>query len=264
MKTSHSFVVMAYKESAYLENCIQSVLNQSMPTHVVIATSTPNEYIEKTAVKYGLEMIVNPKRVGLGYDFDFALQCVDSDLVTIAHQDDFYDYHYARKIMESYEKNKASEPVILFPDYYEIRNGKRVYTNTNLKIKRILLAPLRNQKLGNYEFFRRWVIRFGSAISCPAVTFVKKNLIFPVYDTPFECDVDWNAWERLSKTGHPFIFINEPLMGHRVHEASTTTELIENNTRHQEDYAMFCKFWPKPVAKILADIYSQSEKTNQV
>jgi hypothetical protein len=216
------------------------------------------------ANKYGLKIIVNPERVGLGYDFDFALQCVDTDLVTIAHQDDIYDYHYARKIVEAYEANKASDPVILFPNYYEIRDGKRVYSNRNLRIKRILLAPLRKQKLGNYEFFRRWVIAFGSAIRCPAVTFVKKDLTFPVYNTPFECDVDWNAWEVLSKTGHPFIFINEPLMGHRIHLDSATTELIKNDIRHQEDYAMFQKFWPKSIAGILADVYSQSEKTNKV
>lgn len=264
MRTKHAFVVMAYRESPYLERCIRSVLNQSTPARVVVATSTPNEYIEKAARKYGLEVIVNPERKGLGHDFDFALRCVDADLVTIAHQDDIYDYHYGRRIREAYEKNEGLDPVIVFTDYYEIRNGKRVYTDTNLRIKRILLFPLRMQKLGAYQFFRRWAIRFGSAICCPAVTFVKRNLSYPVYDTPFECDVDWNAWEKLSRTGKAFIFVNEPLMGHRVHEGSATTELIGNNVRHQEDYEMFSKFWPKAVAGELAKIYARSEKQNQV
>lgn len=263
MKPTHTFVVMAYKESPYLENCIQSVLNQSVPTNVVIATSTPNSYIESMAQKYNLGLHVNPNRIGLGNDFDFAMNCVDTDLVTIAHQDDIYDYHYARKIIEAYEKNEVNDPIIVFSDYYEIRKGKRFYSGVNLVIKRILLFPLRKQNMGSYQFFRRWVIRFGSAICCPAVTFVKKNLTFPVFDTPFECDVDWNAWEQLSKKEHCFVFINEPLMGHRVHAASTTTELIGNNVRHEEDYEMFCKFWPKPVARILAKAYSQSEKQNQ-
>ncbi len=42
----HTFVVLAYKESEYLEECIKSVLNQSLKTNVVIATSTPNDYIK--------------------------------------------------------------------------------------------------------------------------------------------------------------------------------------------------------------------------
>ena len=45
----HTFVVLAYKESSYLEECIKSVLNQKYPSKVVIATSTPNQYIENIA-----------------------------------------------------------------------------------------------------------------------------------------------------------------------------------------------------------------------
>ena len=41
----HTFVVLAYKESKYLETCIKSVLNQKYRSDVVIATSTPNDYI---------------------------------------------------------------------------------------------------------------------------------------------------------------------------------------------------------------------------
>lgn len=49
--SNHTFVVLAYKESEYLEECIKSVLNQSVKTKVVIATSTPNEYITMLAKK---------------------------------------------------------------------------------------------------------------------------------------------------------------------------------------------------------------------
>lgn len=51
MKTNsiHTFVVLAYKESKYLEECIKSVLNQKYRSEVVIATSTPNKFIDKIA-----------------------------------------------------------------------------------------------------------------------------------------------------------------------------------------------------------------------
>ena len=48
----HTFVVLAYKESKYLEDCIKSVLNQKYESKVVVATSTPNKYIEKLANRY--------------------------------------------------------------------------------------------------------------------------------------------------------------------------------------------------------------------
>ena len=41
----HTFVVCAYKESIYLEECVRSVLGQSVKSEVCIATSTPRLYI---------------------------------------------------------------------------------------------------------------------------------------------------------------------------------------------------------------------------
>ena len=50
----HTFLVLAYKESPYLENAVKSVLNQEYPSKVVIGTSTDNEYIRSIADKYHL------------------------------------------------------------------------------------------------------------------------------------------------------------------------------------------------------------------
>ena len=144
-KAKHTFVVLAYKESEFLEECIKSVLNQKYKSDVVIATSTPNEYIKKMAKKYKLKVYENPNPgKGIGYDFDFASNCVKSDIVTIAHQDDLYNYEYSYEIVNAYKK--YSDSSIIFTDYYEIRNNKKEYKNRNLRIKRFLLLPLRNQR----------------------------------------------------------------------------------------------------------------------
>ena len=49
MKIIHTFVILAYKESDDLEDCIKSVLKQSVKSNVVIATSTPNDFITDLA-----------------------------------------------------------------------------------------------------------------------------------------------------------------------------------------------------------------------
>ena len=41
----HTFVILAYKESEYLESCINSVINQSVKSKIVIATTTDNKFI---------------------------------------------------------------------------------------------------------------------------------------------------------------------------------------------------------------------------
>lgn len=262
MKNKHTFVVLAYKESEYLEECIKSVLNQTVKTNVVIATSTPNKYIENLVKKYKLKIIVNKEKKGIAYDFNFAVNCVDSKLVTVAHQDDTYEENYAEEILKAYDSNKNSS--IIFSDYFELRNDKKVFDNRNLKIKRILLFPLNIKYLGRYKFWRRWVIRFGNAVCCPAVTFVKKNTPKDIFICDFKCNVDWYTWEKLSKQKNSFTFISKPLMCHRISEESTTTDIINGGIRTKEDMVMFKKFWPGFIAKTINKIYKSSEKSNNL
>ena len=58
-QNSHTFAICAYRESPYLEECIRSVLNQSMKTSVIITTSTPNHHIRSIAEKYGVPVFEN-------------------------------------------------------------------------------------------------------------------------------------------------------------------------------------------------------------
>ncbi len=265
MRSIHTFVVLAYKESSFLEECIKSVLNQELKTEVVIATSTPNSYIDDLAKKYNLKIKVNNGKKGIGADFEFALGCVNSELVTIVHQDDIYDYNYAYDVINAYKNNKKNKPIIVFTDYYEIKGKeyKKVYSSINLRIKRFLLFPIRFHILGKYKFFKRWVIRFGNAISCPAVTFVSHNIKHPVFDFNLKCNVDWEAWERLSKLDGSFIFVNKIDMGHRIYSESTTSDIIRQNIRTKEDYKVYLRFWPKWFASLLTKIYKNSEKSNE-
>lgn len=263
MKTIHTYVILAYKESQYLEDCIKSVLNQKYNSEVIIATSTPNDYISKLAKKYNLDIIVNKDHKDIGGDFDFAVSCGKTKLVTVAHQDDLYDYEYSYEIVEAFNRNK--DVLILFPDYYEIKNNEKIYENLNLKIKRFLLRSLRNEKKSYKISNKRKALKYGDAIGCPSVTFNIDKVELPIfYGSGMKCNIDWYAWEKLSRKEGSFIYIPKFLMGHRISEETTTTEIIRAGIRTKEDYIMFKKFWPKAIAKILTNIYKGSEKNNNV
>ena len=47
----HTFVICAYKESAYLEECILSLKRQSIKSHLIMVTSTENDFIKEVAKK---------------------------------------------------------------------------------------------------------------------------------------------------------------------------------------------------------------------
>lgn len=257
----HTFVVLAYKESPYLEECIRSVLHQEYPSKVVIATSTPNQFITQLAQKYHLTFKINKGKTGIGADFDFALQSGETDLVTIAHQDDVYDPEYSTAIVKAYHQRLDS--LIIFPDYYELRNGEKVEKNTLLKVKHFLLWPLRLTK-GKSKFMKRMTLRFGDPIGCPAVTFNTQKVQPPLFDNQMKNNVDWHAWEVLSKKQGSFTFVDQKLMGHRIHADSATTGNIQDSTRTKEDYEILRRFWPKWIAKKIAKLDAKSEKSNQV
>lgn len=71
---SHTFVVCAYGESPYLENCILSLLNQKKKTGILLATSTPNEHITGISEKYGIFNICKSRREGAAGGLEFCLQ----------------------------------------------------------------------------------------------------------------------------------------------------------------------------------------------
>lgn len=261
MKILHTFVVLAYKESPYLEECLKSVTNQEYKSKVVIATTTDNEYIRNLAKKYKVDVVVG-KHTNIGGDFDFAVQTCKTELVTVAHQDDVYNVNYSKRMVDLYLKYPDAN--ILFSDYYEIRKKEKVSNNTNLKIKRIMLFPLRCHKISKLKFVKRWGIRFGNAICCPAVTFVVKNCPKEIFTSDYQCNVDWFAWEKLSKLKGRFIYEKKVLMGHRISLESTTTDIIRNGIRTKEDYSIYCKFWPRWIAKLLTKAYKNSEKSNQL
>lgn len=256
----HTFVLCAYKESEFLEACIISLMVQTVKTNVLIATSTPNEHISSLAEKYNLEVFVNTGEKGIAGDWNFAISCAKTELITVAHQDDIYEPDYAEKMISA--ANSVNEPIICFSFYAELRDNKKVYSNKLLNVKKLMLSPLKVFKKS--RFVRRRVLSLGCPICCPAVTYTKKFIDAHPFKAGFKSDLDWQQWEILSRENGSFVYVPEPLMCHRIHEESATTEIIGDNLRSKEDLEMFEKFWCSPVAKLISKMYASSEKSNKL
>jgi len=258
----HTFAICAYKESPYLEDCVKSVLNQKCPSKIIMITSTPNEHIRKVCEKYEIPLKINEGESGIVQDWNFAYTASDTKYVTIAHQDDVYLPNYTMNVLDNVEK--VNKPLISFTDYGELRNGQVVSDNRNLKIKRLMLAPLKMRLLQKSKFIRRRILSLGCPICCPSVMFSKENLPETVFQKGYRSDEDWQAWEVLSRYKGAFVYVNKISMYHRIHEESETSIILGDNARKEEDYQMFCKFWPKVIARLLAKAYSLSEKSNEL
>ena len=259
---SHAFVICAYGESPYLEECIRSLEKQKRKSPILLATSTPNEVIKETAKRHEIPVFVNPGEGGITRDWNFALSCADTEYVTLAHQDDTYGENYTEELARFLEKSR--KPLLFFTDYGELREGEIVTENRNLKIKRLLLSPLKLRSLWGSRLVRRRCLSLGNSICCPSVTFAKKNLPEEVFQHHFQSNEDWEAWERLSRLTGDFLYDPKVLMYHRIHESSETSRIIGENKRTEEDFDMFRRFWPKGIAKLLTRMYQSSEKSNKL
>lgn len=260
----HTFAVCAYGKSPYLCECLDSLVSQvGECSRIFIASSTPSDWLEDIAERYGVDLFINTGESGIGQDWCFAYSCADTPFVTLAHQDDIYSSTYAKNAVDSLTSDVDS--LIYFCDYGEIRDGIHVEDNCLLRVKRLLLSSLKNRSCSTKRFAKRNALRFGSAICCPSVTFNVQNCPNPPFVVGMKSNLDWATWERLANLPGSFIYDSDKiLMYHRIHSSSATSKLIADNSRNEEDLAMLQRFWPKPIASLIELFYSRGTSSNEL
>lgn len=259
--SNHTFAICAYGESPYLEECIKSLITQTVPSEIFIATSTDCAYIRNIAKRYDLTVQVNPDGPGICTDWNFAVSKAEKRYVTIAHQDDTYEPEYCSRMLKAAEK--YDDLLIYFTDYGEIREGLTIDEGKLLSVKRHLLRPLINAEKRRSTRTQRSALRFGSSICCPSVTLDTKNVPLPLFSDEMKSNLDWQAWERLTHEDGAFFYDPVVLMHHRIHGGSETSRLIRDNTRTSEDLRMLEYFWPAPLARIVNYIYRSGQNSNE-
>jgi len=256
--------VCAYKESAFLDDTVSRLLNQSQKSRILISTSTPNETISAVAKKYGIEVRINPNGGSSAKDWNFAYAQAETAYVTLAHQDDIYEPTFTEKTLNAFES--AKNPIVAYTDYYELRYEKagaeavRVENNRLLKIKRMMLDTI-NLAKGN-KWLRHRVLSMGYPMSCAGTTYVKRRFDTLDFLPDWQNSHDWELIIRLANEKGEFLFIREFLLGHRIYLESQTTNMIGSGLRYGEDLSCFRCYWPEPIAKAIMKHYSKAYDSN--
>lgn len=257
-KINHTLVLCAYKENEFLEDCLLSLLNQTVRTQVVIATSTPNEYINGIASNYGIRIYAHSEGNKAQDNFNYIFRNIKADYITLCHQDDIYEPWYVEEIQK---KIKPGKDIILFTDYFEIRKEGRVYKNKLLKIKHLMNFGFKLSK--NSRFIRNRVLSLGNSICCPSVTYAMDKCKGFSFSYEYSNSYDWDAWSRLAEKKGRFVYISEPLVGHRIYAGSETTANIANNSRYNDDLQIYRRYWPEFIAKRLMKKYAKGMESNE-
>ncbi len=262
---AHSFVIPAYRDSPFLESCIQSLLAQSMKSEIILTTSTPTPFIEGLAQQYGLPYFINEAPSSIAGDWNFALAKASHSLVTIAHQDDIYDPNYVAAIVEALNKKPKENILIAFSNYADLVNNELRGFSLNAMVKSILLFPFTFSKSLKSSFFKKAILSLGDPICCPAVTLNLAAIGTGFkFSTAYTCALDWHAWLELAKQQGSFLYIDQKLLQHRIHVDSETTQQISNGKRQQEELQLFEQLWGKTIAKLISKIYAIGHKDNRI
>lgn len=264
MNNNHTFAILAHKESSYLQDCIDSLKNQTSKSSLILCASTPSEFLREISSKNSLPLCINPQKKGIASDWNFALGRAETKYVTLAHQDDIYHENYSKEILEAMEK--YADALLSFSDYEELicEEGGKISIrkkSLNFTIKKILnlLGFLFSESM---EKNKTRLLFLGNPIGCPAVTFHKENIGDFQFDPDFSVNLDWDAWYRLAQKKGKFLWIRKPLVAHRIHPESETSQGLRENRRQSEDFQIFKRIWPTPIAKILGKIYALSYGNN--
>ena len=261
--TNHSFAVMAYKDSPYLPDCLDSLKDQTVKSEIYITTSTPSSFIDDTAKKYGVKVFVTKPGLGIANDWNFGLAVASTKYVTLAHQDDLYDQRYTELCVNASEK--FNDTLICFTGYSELLdNGERKNTLMLMakKVLHFMFMPF--QKNIKSKTWKKISQSFGTPIPCPSVLFNKEMLKDFSFSEKYKVSLDWDAWLRMSAMDGRFVYVPQSLLKHRIHTGSATTEGIKGNIRQREDFEIYCRLWPKFFAKFLSRLYAGSYKSNEI
>jgi len=258
----HTFVIPAFGKSLFLEECILSLLKQTIPSEILITTSTPDPLIIELASKYKLEVIINEIRKNIASDWTFAYKQCRTKYLTIAHQDDVYLPGYTETCLGIAESFGNNDTLIVFTNYRELSENKVRRTSGVLLIKQLLLMPFHINHAISNRFLKRIILSFGNPVSCPTVMFNRDNIGMFDFSDKYGYNLDWEAWLRLAGKKGKFIYAGRKLMLHRLHFESQTTIQIKNNNRLIEEEKIFREIWSKPVAKVLMFFYRIGSKFN--
>lgn len=250
---SHTYAICAYKDSPWLEACIQSLKRQTIASEIILCTSTPSPYIGELAEKYGLPLYVREGESDIQDDWNFAYSQAKTRLVTIAHQDDCYHKNYGSYVQSCWEH--YPDTTVFTTDCSILKDAEPVNPGMVQFVKHLLRLPLRFRAMSDRTWVKRLSLMLGNPIICPSCTYDKETLGEPLFHSPYKFALDWDTmWELAGRPGR-FICEERPLISYRIHSGATTKACIENHQRAEDEEAMFLKIWPRPVVKVLMWFY---------
>ena len=260
---NHTFAIPVYGAAPQLAALIESLRSQrDVGSEILITTSTPTLELATFAKDHAIPLHVNPQRIDIAADWNFAIGVTQTPYVTLSHQDDLFAPTYVAQLSSALRRHAGAH--FAFCDYSEhTLHGPRP-TNLNLWIKRVIIQLT----FGEQECIikprdKLRLLSYGNPICCPSVMLNREMLADFRFPVGFQTNLDWMAWLNLARRPGGFVYIAERLVSKGIHAGSETTATIANRARDDEDRTIFNTIWPKSIAAALAALYRIGYRANR-
>lgn len=224
MRTSVTIAIPAYDAEAFIEDTINSIIQQTYPIDEIIICDDcsndntilrVNEFIENTKFE-NIRLIENEYNLGYQKNWNICLETATSDFVLLLHDDDLLKPDTIEKQIQFFQNH---------PDIALV-GGNEDFINENGNMTKES-KPKENkiyQKGQIYEF----VLNSGSYIACSSVMFNMEKIRQVGFFKENVLATDELYWPKVL-TKFPIAVLGESLINRRIHPGQTEYKDFFNN-----------------------------------
>jgi len=236
-----SIIMASYNQVDFIEQAIQSVLNQTYQNFELIivdglssdgSQDIINQYKDHSNVKVVIE-----EDNGLYHARNKGILLASGDVVSFLNTDDYYEAIALEHIYMCFNKNKDVDV------FYGVVHAVSKEGNFI-------------RKYGNYEFNKEKLIRKYIAIP-DQTTFIRAKYIpyLGLFDTSYKIVADWDLWQRALVLGLKFLYTNIHIANYRHYDETLTFSPKLVNLRFKEVKRLYRKYNDVCISSFIVKIY---------
>lgn len=229
-----SVIIPNYNHEKYLDERIQSVLNQTYQNFEIIilddkstdnSVDVINRYSDDNHVK---QILINKDNSGSPFlQWQKGFLCAKGDVIWIAESDDFCRADFLEEMVPYFDDEDCSLAFCksLLVDSCGVDLGFLEIQDDNSSFE-----------MEGSLFIRRYLRHFNFVVNASAALFRKSalNRICNEYTKYHGCG-DWLFWAEIAKCGR-VVYVNQALNSYRQHNQSTTSLSVKSGRGEIETY----------------------------
>lgn len=231
MQPKVSVLIPCYNAAAFIDESIQSVLDQTFTDfELIIVDNASDDATPQLVAKYCTDPRVqyfrNRVNIGMSGNFNRCLTLAKGMYIKFLMADDKFHPHLLERFVEVLDNN---------PDVALVTSYRYLLTEKGTtKVFETPFAGLQEGKKIIYSTLNDW-----NWIGEPTtVMFRSKNLDLGLFNPEYHYYLDWDMWLRHLAVGDCY-FVPEPLSYFRMHGSQTSNKIKQNYSLYFEEYRFF-------------------------